>query len=548
MTYQVLARKWRPQNFSDYVGQTHITTALKNALSRNTLHHAYLFTGTRGVGKTSIARILAKSLNCETGISTNPCGICSICKEITKGQFIDLYEIDAASRTKVEDTREILEHVKYQPTRGRYKIYLIDEVHMLSGHSFNALLKTLEEPPEHVKFLLATTDPQKLPTTVVSRCLQFHLHTMTMVQIQQHLQKILATENFSYTEDAIAMLAKAAQGSMRDALSLLEQALAYTTNKSLTLEQTTALLGCLPNTNIYLLLEALIERDVNKLMQQIEDSAKKNIQFLNALDQILETLHQISLQQLYTQSGDKKIAALSKLLTPEQVQLYYQICLHGKRDITYAPTEKIGFEMTLLRMLAFTPNNSNFFDLLKTNMQDCASARSDTNTACVKDKLSSSTQTQLPETQPVTEQSSSPKPSPSEPTTANNWMTVVQSLNLSGFSAEIIRHSCFKSKQGKIIHIQLAPNKKSLLNQKHIERINTALTSYYQEATTINIISEQPSNSTTSEQLDQQVSEKKAHTLDKIKDNTTFKAVIETFDASIQTDSLTLPTDESTVV
>jgi len=361
MSYQVLARKWRPGTFSELAGQEHVQRALINALDSNRIHHAFLFTGTRGVGKTTIARILAKSLNCEQGVSATPCGTCSTCTEITEGRFVDLIEVDAASKTKVEDTRELLENVQYAPTRGRYKVYLIDEVHMLSSHSFNALLKTLEEPPPHVKFLLATTDPQRLPVTILSRCLQFNLKRLPEALIQQHLEHILKQEDITSEPAALSLIAASADGSMRDALSLMDQAIAYG-NGSLQTAEVRTMLGTVDNKYIYDIMEQLAARDTLALLERIKDLATQSPDFSNVLNDLMTLLHQIALAQLAPDaienhgSEKPKILALAEQMLPEDTQLYYQICLIGKKDIKLAPSPKLGFEMTLLRMLAFQPN------------------------------------------------------------------------------------------------------------------------------------------------------------------------------------------------
>ncbi|KZX00110.1 ATPase AAA [Pseudoalteromonas luteoviolacea] len=358
MSYQVLARKWRPQSFHEMMGQEHVKQALINALNEQRLHHAYLFTGTRGVGKTTIARIFAKSLNCEEGISSTPCGQCGTCEEIESGKFIDLIEIDAASRTKVEDTREILDNVQYAPTRGRYKVYLIDEVHMLSKHSFNALLKTLEEPPEHVKFLLATTDPQKLPITILSRCLQFNLNAMAKGLIVEQLEKILPCENFQFEQEALDIIAKAADGSMRDALSLTDQAIAQT-NGQLSVSAVQQMLGLMDSAHAMLLMSAILCQDGSALMSEIDNIALKNGNFTSVIDDLISLMHVIQLTQLVPQAAhmgqfDKQqIKTLSEQISPQTAQFYYQLLLSGKKDLSWAPDAKLGFEMVMLRLLAF---------------------------------------------------------------------------------------------------------------------------------------------------------------------------------------------------
>jgi DNA polymerase III subunit gamma/tau len=360
MSYQVLARKWRPRVFREMVGQEHVLQALINALDHNRLHHAYLFTGTRGVGKTTIARILAKCLNCETGVSSEPCGQCSACREIAEGRFVDLIEVDAASRTKVEDTRELLENVQYAPTRGRYKVYLIDEVHMLSNSSFNALLKTLEEPPPHVKFLLATTDPQKLPMTILSRCLQFNLKNMTPERIVNHLKFVLEQEMVPYEEAALWHLGRAADGSMRDAMSLTDQAIAYGSGKIADAE-VTAMLGTIDQASIQKIIESLIAQDGKNLLQTVAMMSEQSPDYAGALAELLSTLHRIAIAQALPEAldnsrGDRdKILNWAQSLTAEDVQLFYQTALLGRRDLPLAPDPRAGLEMVLLRMLAFKP-------------------------------------------------------------------------------------------------------------------------------------------------------------------------------------------------
>ena len=357
MSYQVLARKWRPKTFADVVGQEHIITALANGLKDNRLHHAYLFSGTRGVGKTSIARLFAKGLNCVHGVTATPCGECENCKAIEQGNFIDLIEIDAASRTKVEDTRELLDNVQYKPVVGRFKVYLIDEVHMLSRHSFNALLKTLEEPPEYVKFLLATTDPQKLPVTILSRCLQFHLKALDETQISQHLAHILMQENIPFEEPALIKLAKAAQGSIRDSLSLTDQAIAMG-NRQVTNSVVSNMLGLLDDNYSIDILYALHQGNGELLMRTLQKVADAAGDWDKLLGECAEKLHQIALMQLLPQKSsddNEHFSFLAKHISPEDVQFFYQVIVSGRKDLSNAPNRRIGTEMTLLRALAFHP-------------------------------------------------------------------------------------------------------------------------------------------------------------------------------------------------
>ncbi|ECE8953289.1 DNA polymerase III subunit gamma/tau [Salmonella enterica subsp. enterica serovar Agona] len=361
MSYQVLARKWRPQTFADVVGQEHVLTALANGLSLGRIHHAYLFSGTRGVGKTSIARLLAKGLNCETGITATPCGVCDNCREIEQGRFVDLIEIDAASRTKVEDTRDLLDNVQYAPARGRFKVYLIDEVHMLSRHSFNALLKTLEEPPAHVKFLLATTDPQKLPVTILSRCLQFHLKALDVEQIRHQLEHILNEEHIAHEPRALQLLSRAADGSLRDALSLTDQAIASGDGQVST-QAVSAMLGTLDDDQALSLVEAVVDANGERVISLINEAAARGIEWEALLVEMLSLLHRIAMVQLSPAALGSDMAAieqrmreLARTVPPGDLQLYYQTLLIGRKELPWAPDRRMGVEMTLLRALAFHP-------------------------------------------------------------------------------------------------------------------------------------------------------------------------------------------------
>ncbi|EKE6747927.1 DNA polymerase III subunit gamma/tau [Salmonella enterica subsp. enterica serovar Newport] len=361
MSYQVLARKWRPQTFADVVGQEHVLTALANGLSLGRIHHAYLFSGTRGVGKTSIARLLAKGLNCETGITATPCGVCDNCREIEQGRFVDLIEIDAASRTKVEDTRDLLDNVQYAPARGRFKVYLIDEVHMLSRHSFNALLKTLEEPPAHVKFLLATTDPQKLPVTILSRCLQFHLKALDVEQIRHQLEHILNEEHIAHEPRALQLLSRAADGSLRDALSLTDQAIASGDGQVST-QAVSAMFGTLDDDQALSLVEAVVDANGERVMSLINEAAARGIEWEALLVEMLSLLHRIAMVQLSPAALGSDMAAieqrmreLARTVPPGDLQLYYQTLLIGRKELPWAPDRRMGVEMTLLRALAFHP-------------------------------------------------------------------------------------------------------------------------------------------------------------------------------------------------
>ncbi|MBF2734694.1 MAG: DNA polymerase III subunit gamma/tau, partial [Betaproteobacteria bacterium AqS2] len=362
MSYQVLARKWRPRDFGQMSGQRHVVRALVNALDTDRVHHAFLFTGTRGVGKTTLARILAKCLNCEQGVSSKPCGECSACLEIDSGRFVDLLEVDAASRSKVDETRELMENVHVAPTRARYKVYLIDEVHMFSEKSFNALLKTLEEPPSHVKFLLATTDPQKLPITVLSRCLKFNLKRLPSAEIAAYIENILAKESIDFEASALAELARAADGSMRDALSLLDQAIAHGGGR-VDQEEVRAMLGMVDRSRIVDLIRALASSDAPATMAVAAAIAEDAVDWREVLGEMVNTLHRVAVRQVLPPAkdgdfeSDEAIDTLAERLTPEDVQLFYEIALRGRRDLALAPEPRLGFEMTVIRMLAFEPES-----------------------------------------------------------------------------------------------------------------------------------------------------------------------------------------------
>ena len=392
MSYQVLARKWRPKTFAEVVGQQHILTALANGLRENRLHHAYLFSGTRGVGKTSIARLFAKGLNCVNGVTAEPCGVCEHCKAIEEGNFIDLIEIDAASRTKVEDTRELLDNVQYKPVLGRYKVYLIDEVHMLSRHSFNALLKTLEEPPEYVKFLLATTDPHKLPVTILSRCMQFHLKALEQSQIAEHLGYILNQEQIPFESLALDKLAGAAQGSIRDSLSLTDQAIAMS-NGNVTLNIVNEMLGLLDETQAIEIIYALQQGNGEKLMQVVSEVANKAGDWDELLREVAENLHKIAMQQLLPQASLTEadhISFLAKHIAPQDVQFFYQVVVSGRKELSLAPTARMGAEMVLLRALAFHPK----FIGQPLNLESSTQESSPKNTSsAVENRVKSSGQT-----------------------------------------------------------------------------------------------------------------------------------------------------------
>ncbi len=442
MSYIVLARKWRPKKFAEMVGQEHVLRALSNALDSGKVHHAFLFTGTRGVGKTTIARILAKSLNCETaGVSSNPCGVCSACREIDEGRFVDLIEVDAASRTKVDDTRELLDNVQYAPSRGRYKVYLIDEVHMLSNHSFNALLKTLEEPPPHVKFLLATTDPQKLPVTVLSRCLQFSLKRLPAALIGERLKFIAAAETLAFDAPAVALVARAAEGSMRDALSLLDQLIAFG-GGALTEANARAMLGTIDRGHVGKLIDALASSDGPALLAQIQVLDRDAPDYDRALVEMAAFLQRIAIVQIVPEAAQQdeefdadSLTRLAQAISPEDVQLYYQIALGGRRDLAMAPEPKLGFEMTLLRMLAFRP---------ETAVDSQPSGRATAAGAGAGKPGHSAT--------PAAVEASRVRLTSID---AGNWPLVVEAANLSGMARQLALNCVPASFQNDVLTLQL---------------------------------------------------------------------------------------------
>ncbi|MEC5342310.1 DNA polymerase III subunit gamma/tau [Brenneria populi] len=454
MSYQVLARKWRPQTFADVVGQEHVLTALANGLSLGRIHHAYLFSGTRGVGKTTIARLLAKGLNCKQGVTATPCGQCDNCREIEQGRFVDLIEIDAASRTKVEDTRDLLDNVQYAPARGRFKVYLIDEVHMLSRHSFNALLKTLEEPPPHVKFLLATTDPQKLPVTILSRCLQFHLKALDVEQIRAHLEKVLQAENLASEPRALQLLARAADGSLRDALSLADQAIAMGQGQ-VTTASVSQMLGTLDDEQPLAMIEALVQADGAKVMSLLDQAAARGVDWESLLVETLTLLHRVAMVQLLPSALSNDYAAvearlrdLARALPPADVQLYYQTLLIGRKELPYAPDRRMGVEMTLLRALAFHPKQviEAPAPVLPAAQTDVAPQPAPAGMASAQSVLSSSA---APPRSPVREEDAGGPPYPDERAAAFDQRAAPSDGGLSDATSQLLQaRSQLLRKQG----------------------------------------------------------------------------------------------------
>ncbi len=470
MTYQVLARKWRPKTFAELAGQEHVVTALANGLSRGRLHHAYLLTGTRGVGKTTIARILAKSLNClVNGVSPTPCGTCAACTDIDAGRFIDLLELDAASNTGIDNMREILDNARYAPTVGRYKVYLIDEVHMLSKPAFNSMLKTLEEPPEHVKFVLATTDPQKIPVTVLSRCLQFNLKPLPQAVIAERIAAILEAEGVVSDKEAHALIAKAARGSMRDALSLLDQAVAYGAGEVRTAAVRT-MLGAVDRDYVYRIAGAVAAGDGPALLAEADAMAARGVAFEAALDELASLYHRIALAQAVPEAvasmddGDR-VSALSASLVPEAVQLAYQICVQGRTDLPLAPDEATGFSMTLLRLLAFEPGKAA--PMLP---PPPGSAKASLRTVPTMEAAAATAA-------PLREAAPAPtvRQTAAMPTNPADWPAFVASLTLPPIAAQLAAQTELKSIEGNVLTLALPAAHKHLADKTYSDRLKTAL-------------------------------------------------------------------------
>ncbi len=472
MSYEVLARKWRPGNFEELVGQEHVQRALVNGLDEDRLHHAYLFTGTRGVGKTTIARIFAKSLNCEKGVTSKPCGECSACREITEGRFIDLIEVDAASRTGVDDTRELLENVQYAPSRGRYKVYLIDEVHMFSRHSFNALLKTLEEPPPHVKFLLATTDPQKLPVTILSRCLQFNLKRLPINLIVSQLQHILDAEKTEYDLVALQLLAEGADGSMRDGLSLLDQALAFGAG-SIKEQDVRDMLGTVSRDRVLKILKALLVRDANAVMQEVAALSEFTPDYESVLSELLSVLHHMMLAKTVPEALDEFISdreallELSEQVSAEDLQLFYQIGLIGRRDLPLAPSARGGFEMVLLRMMAFRPAQGG---------ASISAGGSNTRQAAISEPANKAPEVAEPVKSYEAEKPASPA---SKDVVTQDWHKILEGLAVNGMVKQLAANCLLLEQDGNTIRLGLDEGHKQLRNKKAEKRLQQALGEYF---------------------------------------------------------------------
>jgi DNA polymerase III subunit gamma/tau len=540
MSYQVLARKWRPRNFSELVGQPHVQRALVNALEEERLHHAYLFTGTRGVGKTTIARIFAKCLNCETGVTATPCGVCESCRAIDEGRFVDLIEVDAASRTKVEDTRELLDNVQYAPTRGRYKVYLIDEVHMLSGHSFNALLKTLEEPPPHVKFLLATTDPQKLPVTVLSRCLQFNLKRMSSQMIVDHLQHILDEEGLAYDTSALSLLAKAADGSMRDALSLLDQAIAYAGGKVGDAEAR-EMLGSISQEHIYILIEALIRPDAAGIMSEISRLAEQAPDFQDVLSEFITILHHLALIQKVPDALDlseeelQRLQGLAAAVHAEDLQLYYQIALQGRRDLPVAPDMHDAFEMVMLRMLAFTPDEQGDVETAVQAAPGTTSVSGQSKTASRTEKRNEGVNSTA--SAPVQKKASAAESGQAvaghDLSELDDWCALVPNLGLSAMVRELANNCRGMGLENDVVVLGLAKPKSHLATDNARSKLADSLSLYFDQTLSLRIEITEDEGETPAQNRQRAAEDRQRQAEKTVQEDSFIKALEETFDAEI---------------
>lgn len=527
MSYQVLARKWRPRTFQDLVGQEHVLRVLTNALDRNRLHHAYLFAGTRGVGKTTLARIFAKCLNCELALSSQPCGACSTCRAIDAGQFLDLYEIDAASRTKVEDTRDLLENVAYPPVQGRYKVYLIDEVHMLSAHSFNALLKTLEEPPPQVMFIFATTEPKRLPITILSRCLQFHLKQILPKQIVGQLQRICDSEQVSYEPQALEQIARAADGSLRDALSLLDQAIVFC-DGTLGYAELNEMLGYITQDEVVRLLQALANEDRSGLFTVLRELAQRAPNYQQVLAELLLCLHQAAVFQVVPeQEPSMPIQELARTLAAEEIQLYYQIALMGQKDLAFAPSPAQGFEMTLLRMLAFKPNDSQAAPLLAQKAKPVLTTAPVRKDSGAHTKEARGVATEAPAV-------------PSSGSNSVEWQDLLSQLGLTGLTYALALNCKLESITDQQVNLVLAMSYKPMMNPKLIERIEQALSRHFNKPLRVNIHITESEVHTPAKQLEQEGQERRAAALESLNQDPGVKKIKSLFNATLDAQSLEL--------
>ena len=542
MTYQVLARKWRPRNFEQLVGQAHVARALVNALDADRLHHAFLFTGTRGVGKTTLARILAKCINCESGVSSSPCGECGACAEIDAGRFVDLIEVDAASRSKVDETRELMDNVQFTPARGRYKVYLIDEVHMFSEKSFNALLKTLEEPPPHVKFLLATTDPQKLPITVLSRCLKFNLKRLPSDDIAAHLERILAEEGIESEASATKLVARAADGSMRDALSLLDQAIAHGAGVVVEAE-VRAMLGAVDRSRVVDLLDAIAAQDAAGALEVVDAIASDAADFADVLAELVNTLHRIAVRQAVPDASDPDpdiadaCARLAEQLSPEDVQLYYEIGLRGRRDLALVPDPRLGLEMSVLRMLAFAPVASDAAPPAaaappRPQVAGASGASPEpvaTADAGRPDAAAPPGQRTLVPTDPAS-------------MNADAWRAMVEELALTGLVGELASNTCLAAVHERRLTIELDPTHTALNTSGAREGLRRAIADRLGEPIELKVVLGAPRRETPAAERARDEAHRREAAVRAIERDPHVRTLCETFDAQVDP-SLVQPVD-----
>ena len=549
MSYQALARQWRPQQFDELIGQAHVVRALTQALAQQRLHHAYLFTGTRGVGKTTLARLLAKCLNCETGVTATPCDQCDSCLAIQRGQAIDVIEVDAASRTKVEDTRELLDNLQYAPTHCRYKIYIIDEVHMLSKHSFNALLKTLEEPPPHVKFLLATTDPQKLPLTVLSRCLHFQLQTVNTSALVEQCTKILTQAKLNFEPEALQHLALAAKGSVRDCLSLLEQAIAYS-GSNVNTADIRKLLGIVAYDAIAALLKALATHEGSALLTAIETLANQGADFAGVLTELLHTLHQIAFLQVVPtafehHSNRESLLHFSQSFDPETIQLFYQIALQGQKDLHFSPSPQLGFEMTMLRMLAFEPVASRDGPPAATKITAPSSPQHE-NYGSMTEPSSSQHQRQdsVPKTVNKNCEISSKETSEATKNTTLQWSQLVSQLALTGASLLLANQCELVQVEDQKVVLKLAKPQAALLTDSSQQRLQKALATHFNKTITVNIQVVDSTNHSPAQQQQAAATAKKKQAEQHLANDPKLQQLLQQFDGTLISDSIQLLENE----
>ena len=534
----MLARKWRPRNFEQLVGQAHVARALVNALDADRLHHAFLFTGTRGVGKTTLARILAKCINCESGVSSKPCGECGACTEIDAGRFVDLLEVDAASRSKVDETRDLMDNVQFTPGRGRYKVYLIDEVHMFSEKSFNALLKTLEEPPPHVKFLLATTDPQKLPITVLSRCLKFNLKRLPAGDIGAHLERILAEEGIEFEPSAVELVARAAEGSMRDALSLLDQAIAHGAGTVME-EEVRAMLGAVDRSRVIELLDAVAAHDAAGALEVVAAVASDAADYADVLGELVNTLHRIAVRQAVPGAADpdpdsdlaEACTRLAGRLSPEDVQLHYEIALRGRRDLALVPEPRLGLEMTVLRMLAFTPHADGAAPRAEAG---AGRAGAEAGAAAAPAAVAAPATASIRAAAPAAEGAAGRLDPASM--TPQGWRDLVEGLGLSGLAGELASHSVLVGSGARRLKIELDPGHAALNTSGARKVLREALAARFGGSVELDVVLDVPSRETPAAERARDQASRRQAAIRAIEADPRVRTLCETFDTRVDPD------------